>query len=83
MMLQYFDFRRGFDNDKPNWFICKIINYNDDMFEFMDRCETMVDWLYSELDMPERHCRWTCDSNSFTVKFRYLHQLNWFNLRWK
>ena len=79
---QYYDIRKGFVNDKPNWHLIKILNNDSGYLEFHESCLEMIDWLYTELDMPERHCRWHYDCDKIEVKFRYIKHYNWFTLRW-
>lgn len=80
--MLYYDMRKGWMNDKPNWYHAKVYNQLYDFISFQEHCLEIIDWLYSELDMPERHCRWTYDCDKIEVKFRYQQHYQWFTLRW-
>lgn len=78
----YYDTRKGFQNDKPNWYTIVISSYLDDFIEFGNQCQDIIDWMYQNLDHVERHCRWNVQFNEFHVKFRYEKDYAWFKLRW-
>lgn len=78
----YYDTRRGFYEDKPNWYLFELLSRYDDFIEFGDSCMLMIDWMYDNLDNVERHCRWYTSFDAFSVKFRYEKDYTWFQLVW-
>lgn len=78
----WYDIRKGFQNDKPNWYTITIHSNLDDFIEFGDQCQFIIEWMYHKIDHVERHCRWSLQFNEFHVKFRYEKDYAWFKLRW-
>ena len=78
----WYDIRKGFPNDKPNWYNIIIHSNLDDFIEFGDQCQTIIEWMYQNLGHVERHCRWSLQFNEFHVKFRYEKDYTWFKLVW-
>jgi len=80
--FSYYDIRKGYDNDKPQWHRVDINNNMDDFLEFDLHCRNILYWIEENIDMPNRHCRWYCTIDAFSIKFRYEKDCSWFKLRW-
>jgi|APFre7841882654_1041346.scaffolds.fasta_scaffold292112_1 hypothetical protein len=71
---------------KPGWYEAVVI-HNGTTYQAQHRKhDEVVQWLYDNIDMCERHCRWAVDPsnnpNATRVKFRYEKDYMWFKLRW-
>lgn len=72
----YYDPGRGWEGTNPGWH--EAIIRIKDAYEHVE----IVKWLYENIDMPERHCRWTTNAFESIVKFRYERDYIHFRLRW-
>ena len=79
----WYDIRKGFDNDHPKWHTITIPNHLDDFIEFGDQCGIIIEWMYTNINHVERHCRWSLQFSEFHVKFRYEKDYTWFRLTWQ
>jgi hypothetical protein len=48
----------------------------------IERYREVVEWLYNNIDKPERHCRWFESSVGIKIKFRYDRDYILATLRW-
>jgi len=75
-VTHYYDYERGWEGTNPGWYQASSrIENSDEHIE-------VVEWLYKNIDNPERHCRWTRILNESIVKFRYERDYIHFRLRW-
>lgn len=72
----YFDYEKGWENTNENWYSAKIERTSHKIHT------DMVEWLYENLDNPERHCRWISFKRYSEFRFRYEKDCAWFTLRW-
>ena len=95
MVAEYYDFRRGWNDTKPGWYLCRITPVKLGSFYEPDSLyREIITWLYTTIDECERHVRWSNVDASYTpmgsieygntlcVKFRYERDYNWFAIRW-
>ncbi len=68
-------------NEKDGWYAFELPfkQYAD---HYPDLYNEIVDWMYANLDKPERHARWHINSMHIRVKFRYERDYLRFVLRW-
>ena len=76
---EYYDWTRGWDDDHPFWHIHDIVTHNQTELDLVHK--EVVLWLYKNIDNPQRHCRWTRQVLTISVKFRYERDCVWFKLR--
>jgi hypothetical protein len=80
-----FDTRRGWENTCPNWYT-HILQYDIitsvSLDKFDDLYFDILEWLYTKIDLCERHARWLRTNNQILVKFRYERDYLLFMLRW-
>lgn len=77
VFCDYFDIRKGYENDHPNWYEVEIsVSSSYKIVEILE-------WMYDNINKPYRHCRWKTDQNDehIKVKFRFIKDYNWFLLR--
>ena len=76
----YYDNSRNWEENKPGWYTIELLTKSE------QHHLEMVQWLYDNVDNPERHCRWiyllTTKMNS-GFKFRYERDYLWFRLTWE
>lgn len=72
----YYDSVRGWEETNRGWYEIVVHTQTSD-----DHIE-IVKWLYDNIDMPERHCRWTKSLHESKFKFRYERDCIHFRLRW-
>lgn len=79
---EYYDWTRGWEDDHPFWY-CHNVNARDSQSQTdLDLLhKEVVTWLYENIDNPERHCRWTRQVLTISVKFRHERDYMWFKLR--
>ena len=72
----YYDHKRGWEDTNPGWYeaIVRVKNMEEHL--------VIVEWLYKNIDNPERHCRWTRNMFESVVKFRHERDFIHFRLRW-
>ena len=70
------DYNKEWKDNNPGWHevVIQIKDNNEHL--------KIVEWLYENIDMPERHCRWTKKFYESMFKFRYERDLIHFRLRW-
>lgn len=68
-------------NEKPGWYLYEfpVKKYPD---RYTDMYNEIVDWLYANIDKPERHVRWHINNMHIRVKFRYERDYLRFVLTW-
>jgi hypothetical protein len=66
---------------KPGWYEFKIY-LNDSVSHELKYIESIIDWVYNNIDKCERHARWAVTNESFNIKFRYQRDYMMFVLRW-
>lgn len=76
---EHYDWTRGWDDDHPYWYTHDIVTQNQNELDKLHK--EVVLWLYKNIDNPERHCRWTRQELTISVKFRYEKDCLWFKLR--
>jgi hypothetical protein len=76
---QWYDSRRGWQNDHVGWYEHTI--YNEDRDQLREKLHEVVDYLYEQVDNCERHCRWMINSHYIRVKFRHERDALLFVLR--
>ena len=76
---EHYDWVRGWEDDHPYWHIHDIVTQS--RTELDETHNEVVHWLYKNIDNPERHCRWTRQVLTISVKFRYERDCVWFKLR--
>ena len=70
------------------WEECKIgwheyrIPLHNSISKELDYMESIIDWVYNNIDKCERHARWAATDGSFNFKFRYERDYLMFVLRW-
>ncbi len=73
--LNFYDYRKGYYDTNPGWYEHTIhTNIKDNHIEALN-------WLYENINNPEKHCRWCSFNDRFCVKFRYEKNYVWFSLR--
>lgn len=72
----------SYENDHPKWHQVIIPNYGQDIVDFHDHCDTMLEWVYNKMDNAKRHCRWQITNEQFFIKFRYEKDYIWFKMVW-
>jgi hypothetical protein len=75
----WYDHSKSWEDDKRGWYE-RVINKNTHQ-GIRSMLEEVVDYLYENVDCCERHCRWTFNTNSIKVKFRYERDAILFTLR--
>jgi hypothetical protein len=70
---------RGWENTQPGWYECAVRVGTD--HDHQKRAE-ILDWIYHNIELCERHARWIYSDSVMHVKFRYQRDHTWFVLRW-
>lgn len=76
---EHYDWTRGWDDDHPYWYTHDVVTQNQNETDNLHK--EVVLWLYKNIDNPERHCRWTRQGLTISVKFRHEKDCLWFKLR--
>ena len=76
MKFEHYNSKRGYFNENINWYqrivpINNISHYTD-----------IIEWIYANIENPERHSRWYLNERNIYVKFRKERDFFWFALRW-
>jgi hypothetical protein len=74
LILNYYDYQKGYINTNPGWYEHTV--YSESHYTHLE----IVEWLYTNIDNPERHCRWCRFDSKMCVKFRYEKDYLWFSL---
>lgn len=72
--LNYYDHQKGWEYTNSGWY--QHIVYTDSIKTH----KQAIQWLYDNLDNPEKHCRWRRFEDKLCVKFRYEKNYLWFCL---
>ena len=70
-------------DDKCRW--PKIIQAVDEAWthdRMIEEYKERVEWIYENVENPERHCRWTLYQDDMKFCFRHEQDLLIFTLRW-
>jgi hypothetical protein len=79
--FNYYDQRRTWASTMPGWYESRVRIFPDNTA--LARLSTVMEWLFDNIDKPDRHCRWTVDEiGDLKVKFRHEKDYVWFNLTW-
>ena len=70
----HYDYERGWDGTNVGWHTVQVNP------KYHTEC---VNWLYNNIDNPERHCRWVSFDNASFFRFRYERDFLWFRLTWE
>lgn len=81
MRLENYDHRRGYENTNPGWHEHRVYYDWIDAKSFDTTIQNVVQWLYANIDKPERHCCWAINDDHIAVKFRHERDAIWFKLR--
>ena len=73
----WYDWNKGWDATHPGWYAIDI-NMGTKNYHM-----EMIEWMYQNLDNPERHSVWTKIMNVSSFKFRYERDYIWFKLTWQ
>lgn len=79
---EHYDWTRGWEDDHPFWYRHDVNaqdSQNQTQLDLLHK--EVVTWLYQNIDNPERHCRWTRQVLTISVKFRHEKDYLWFKLR--
>lgn len=73
----YYDSERGWKGTNPGWHQVDIYTVSP------SKHLEMVQWIYDNIDNPERHARWIFENHAnSSFKFRYERDFVWFRLTW-
>lgn len=81
-----FDEARGWEQTQPGWYEYDI-KFTGLPEEFDEFNENVLDWMYSNIDNPNRHMRWAVfpfnvgEGVTMKFKFRFEKDYIWFKLR--
>lgn len=78
--LHWYDWNRGWEGTQPGWH--EHVTSSQDTTLSSKLHEEVIIWLFTHVDNPKRHCRWTRQENKIHVKFRYERDYIWFKLSW-
>ena len=73
----WYDWNKGWDATHPGWHAIDI-NMGTKNYHI-----EMIEWMYENLDNPDRHCVWTRAMSVSSFKFRYERDYIWFKLSWQ
>jgi len=78
-----YDWAKGWENANIGWYEYHV-KFNDaaSIEELIGKGEEIVEWLYKNIDNPERHARWAPYDVGMRVKFRFEKDAVLFALRW-
>ena len=71
---------RGWANTQPGWYECSVSIAGVEDTE--RQREKILEWIYHNIELCERHTRWCHQESAMHVKFRYQRDHTWFVLRW-
>ena len=71
---------RGWANTQPGWYECSVSFAGVEDTE--RQREKILEWIYHNIELCERHARWFHLESAMHVKFRYQRDHTWFVLRW-
>lgn len=71
-----------YTNERPGWYEFRIDREQEFSYDWMNHYESIVLWIQSNVEMPERHARWIIHPEHATFKFRYERDYLRFVLRW-
>ena len=82
--IEWRDQQKEWVDDHPGWYEHKIPAANEfsTQYEFVVWYQGILDWLYSNIDNCERHCRWMFDDMAIYIKFRHEKDYLLCALRW-
>lgn len=75
----YFNYERGWAHTNPGWYEVTVKN-GGTYSKIHDSC---IEWLYNNIDNPERHVRWVSFLDKSIFRFRYERDYIWFRLAWE
>jgi len=89
MRLANYDGRKGWANTEPGWHEFAIKQGTRDMMRFSELRHRIVVWMYTDLPMCERHCRWILDTidtedGEYVLRFKFRREQDYlmFILKW-
>jgi len=80
--LQYYNIEslKNWEECKIGWYEYRIPLQNST--HELKYIESIIDWVYNNIEKCERHARWAITNESFNFKFRYERDYMMFVLRW-
>lgn len=79
MIGENYDEDKGWENTKPNWYGVLI---ELDQLSGIAKYYEIINWVYDNIDKPERHARWQLSEYGIFFRFRYERDYIWFKMRW-
>ncbi len=78
--IENYDFVKGWDNTNPKWHSMRI--RFSTILKIEEETYDILNWVYDNIDNPERHARWRYSQQGLDFKFRHEHDYIWFKMRW-
>lgn len=72
----WYNFEKGFENTNPGWYTVEVKTFSN------KHHAEIVQWIFDNLDNPERHCVWVAYIDHSCFRFRYEKDFIWFRLTW-
>lgn len=79
MRGENFDQAKGWENTKPNWYGVII---ELDKITGIAKYHEIINWVYDNIDNPDRHARWQLTEYGIFFRFRHERDYIWFKMRW-
>jgi hypothetical protein len=78
-----YDGAKGWEHTNRGWYEYHVKFYDaTSTADLIGKSEEIVEWLYKNIDNPERHARWAPYDVGMRVKFRFEKDALMFALRW-
>ena len=74
--LHWYDWKLGWDDTEVGWYEHTV------KVNTLELHKQIIEWIYKNIDKPERHCRWVRIQDELHVRFRYERNYIWFSLTW-
>ena len=78
-LLNLYDWNSGWDYTNPGWYQVTVKGAGTQTNKHYE----CVEWLYKNIDNPERHARWVSLFGESHFRFRYERDYVWFRLTWE
>jgi hypothetical protein len=72
----------SWETTNPGWYEVHIRLENLNMANFAKQFEPIIEWLYTRIDNPERHARWSVVQHGMSFRFRHERDYILFKLTW-
>ena len=87
MKMAHYDSRKGWENTDRGWHEYAIHQRGRDIYKMVELQDRIMEWMYRDLPLCERHCRWkfdTSDVTDYVLRFKFRREQDYllFIMKW-